>query len=375
MRPDWNRIKTFFVPDKLIRNGETPGDAPIQSVKDFPLEKAVVFPSRFWIPHHKRNLNKMFRKRKLIYPNTVTVGFHILSILGYNDFYILGNDGGVGYAEGIPYPKENEHAVKTRNRNIKRIVLEYVIRLLSKRYKLKVRFWQLEDEKGLKIALLCPMRIGSQRLRDKLLQNISLAERAMIIMKEIEKRNKNVVAIAAVGETELIQLAKKHKVQIFERNQDSLKTDEWKVRWKDWSKRLRERGFDFIIIYISCMPFISKEEFQKSIDFLNTTKRQFIWVLENRGVIWDESLKRIHPKNIAWNNTKTNDPYYTYSSSLSAWKPEFYDDFNNLYKDSDFFVVKKDMKYFDIDTLQDLEIARAYFSTLSRAEKKKSFFI
>src|SRR3989344_6188575 len=186
MRPDWNRIKTFFVPDKLIRNGKTPGDAPIQSVKDFPLEKAVVFPSRFWIPHHKRNIDKMFRKRKLIYPNTVTVGFHILSILGYNDFYILGNDGGVGYAEGIPYPKENEHAVKTRNRDIKRIVLEYVIRLLSKRYKLKVRFWQLEDEKGLKIALLCPMRIGSQRLRDKLLQkigNISLAERAMIIMK------------------------------------------------------------------------------------------------------------------------------------------------------------------------------------------------
>ena len=383
MRADWHRIKTFFVPDKLFENGKVPASIPIKSVKGFPLEKAVIFPSNSWISDYKWSIYNSFRKGKLIFSHTATIGLHLLVLLGYDDFYILGNDGGVGYAKGVSYPKEMEKAVKTKNRDRKRQVLEYVCYLFSKKYKLKIRFWKPEDEKPIKIALLCPMRLGSSRLNSTILKKIgkySLAERGLILMKKIQENNNNnnnnnVTALAAVGDKELIDLANKYKIKVLLRSQESLKTDKWEIRFKGWCEELKKQGFDFVLQFSACMPFMPIEEVQKAIDFLNIYKRDFAAVFENRGVLWDKNKQRFYPKQNVWDNTKTNDPYYTFCPTFSTWKPEFYEDFNYFYKTCGFLIVKKNMDYFDIHDEKDLKIAQAYFITLSKDEKKKLFLI
>jgi hypothetical protein len=107
----------------------------IENIPEFPIEKAVILYSS-QDEFNKKNIKHKIKLNKLVITDTAVLGMHFLTLCGYNDFMLLGHDGGIGYANDVP------NLSKERNMQKFRDELNFVVKQLKKKFKIKVKFYK-----------------------------------------------------------------------------------------------------------------------------------------------------------------------------------------------------------------------------------------
>jgi hypothetical protein len=125
-KPAWDRIRHFVTP--VFVHGEGPGAAPVpvDQIDGVPLDRFLCFRQNQSPPE---KLPKLHEDGRWLFSDTAVLGFHVLLTLGFTDFVLLGHDGGVGYADGVPCEDRG------KNNDDKRAALEMAMTLLKEKFK------------------------------------------------------------------------------------------------------------------------------------------------------------------------------------------------------------------------------------------------
>lgn len=137
--PCWHKIKNFVVPALIFEDGYYENNKyisktiSIENIKNFPINRAIIsYASQE--SFNKSRIESKIKSNKLVVTDTAVMGMHFLTMCGYNDFMLLGHDGGKGYAKDMP------NLSKERNMQDFRDQLNFVIKNLKNKFKIKVRF-------------------------------------------------------------------------------------------------------------------------------------------------------------------------------------------------------------------------------------------
>ncbi len=123
----WNRIKAFVMSAVIYGNKIDDDWVKIDTIPDLPLDRVITFYDDQH-PWDYRAINKSLENGRFINTDTSVMGLHFLVKCGYKDIFLIGHDGGIGYA--------NEVHGSSRNRNLQRFrdIIEFVSNGLMKRH-------------------------------------------------------------------------------------------------------------------------------------------------------------------------------------------------------------------------------------------------
>lgn len=130
----WEKIRTFVLPALVFGDGINDPPVCIEEIPNFPYHRAITF-------YHNQDLwdynevVKNVHNKRLVSVDTAVMGFHFLVLSGYNDFMLLGHDGGVGYVDGVPcvHPERNMQVFRDNMVNL--------IKALKSIYDIRVKFY------------------------------------------------------------------------------------------------------------------------------------------------------------------------------------------------------------------------------------------
>lgn len=134
IRPAWDRIKTFIVPDRLSIGSVV----SMQSWAEFPgvpHERALIFPH---MPntHSPSDIDAVIEDpERLATCNSACAGLHAMGRLGYRQVWVLGCDGGSGYSSLL------HHGGYGTDFGVIRSRMEQIGRLIGAKHGTDVRFW------------------------------------------------------------------------------------------------------------------------------------------------------------------------------------------------------------------------------------------
>lgn len=140
-KSSWHKIKNFVVPAMVFDDGYYKNDnfvnetISVEDIPEFPIEKAIILYSS-QDEFNKKVIEHKIKLNKLVITDTAVFGMHFLTLCGYNDFMLLGHDGGVGYANNMPNLSNKRNMQKFRDE------LNFVIKTLKKKFKIKVKFYK-----------------------------------------------------------------------------------------------------------------------------------------------------------------------------------------------------------------------------------------
>lgn len=133
-KPAWSKIKTFVMSSLLYGDKINDPYVPIDEIKDLPLERVVTF----YEDQHEWDYIKIKEsivKGRFINTDTAVMGLHFLVLSGYKNIFLLGHDGGIGYANGV-------HGIsKKRDLTRFREIIEFVSNEFRNKYSVKIEFY------------------------------------------------------------------------------------------------------------------------------------------------------------------------------------------------------------------------------------------
>jgi hypothetical protein len=125
-KPSWNKIKNFVTPPYLFSKGVDEQPVSIKDIKDFPIQRLLSVNLNQDDFEENIIYNKV-RNNVLVTVDTSIMGLHFLVLSGYKNILLLGHDGGIGYADGVPClsPKRNMQEFRRRIEKFASILKEF----------------------------------------------------------------------------------------------------------------------------------------------------------------------------------------------------------------------------------------------------------
>lgn len=221
------------------------------------------------------------------------------------------------------------------------------------------------------IILIIPARVNSSRIVKKMIRPIYNTNLFEITLKKALQSKIPIENIyAAVGDAELIQIAKNNKINIFYRSTKSINTDGFIINCEkttEWFSDLSKTKKYFMIIN-ACQPFLTVNTINNFIDyFLKSENKSLISVKLNKNYYWN-SDKELNIDNF---DTKNFDSFifntkYVKESYLASHSLQIglLDDIKKKIwlgtfkkNDPELFLVE-DEETFDIDYPWEFEMAK-----------------
>lgn len=203
------------------------------------------------------------------------------------------------------------------------------------------------------ICVVVQARLGSQRVPRKMLKpfaNTTLTEILFEKLKQSKIITSSNIYFSAY-EQELKDIAKKHKINIFNRSQQSANEDNNLQSIYEWHDQL---PYKYVILISACNPLLDIETIDGFIlDFVNAEEEGGFAVFEKKTYYWDKQENPITDwKGASIMNTKVVEPIYEaahclYASRLDIIKDGFWMDTN--YPPKPKLFVMDELEAFDID--------------------------
>ncbi|HLX54247.1 MAG TPA: hypothetical protein VKR58_09915, partial [Aquella sp.] len=130
----WDRIRLFVLPAMVF--GRQINDAPIKinEIDGFPIERVVTFYKDQQDWDNKAEIVASIQSEELLTTDTAVMGLHFLTMCGYQEFMLLGHDGGIGYSD-VP------NVIKDRDMSKFRETIEFVAGEICKKYNTSISFY------------------------------------------------------------------------------------------------------------------------------------------------------------------------------------------------------------------------------------------
>lgn len=130
----WDRIQHFVMPAYLFDDGIDDPPIPLTSIAKLPKHKVIFFEENQDDFAHERIVEKI-NHEKLLTVDTAIMGLHFLVLWGFQDIFLIGHDGGKGYADGVPCLHLNRNMQEFRDR------INFCRQELVKKYQIKITFF------------------------------------------------------------------------------------------------------------------------------------------------------------------------------------------------------------------------------------------
>ena len=203
------------------------------------------------------------------------------------------------------------------------------------------------------VAIVIQARLGSQRVPKKMIKPFAGTTLVDIFLNKVKKCKsfpmKNFYL--SVYEEELIQIGKKHKVNIFNRSKLSAESEGTPMSLMyEWHDKIPHK---YVILISACVPFLTPETIDSFVTkYTQSDKTGMFAVIEKKNYFWNDNYEILTPLTEDVMNTKTvkktfEAAHCLYASKLDTIKQGIWmGDFN---KDEIELVPVKEEECFDID--------------------------
>jgi len=134
-KESWNKIKNFVSPSYVFEDEIDADPVSISNIENFPLYRSIYF-EEDQMDFDKSAIQRKITNKQLLTVDTAIMGLHYLVLAGYKEIFLLGHDGGIGYAEGIPCLKKNRNMQQFRDR------IEFCSKLLRQAHGVRIIFYE-----------------------------------------------------------------------------------------------------------------------------------------------------------------------------------------------------------------------------------------
>jgi N-acylneuraminate cytidylyltransferase len=219
------------------------------------------------------------------------------------------------------------------------------------------------------ICIVVQARLGSERVPSKMIKPFAESNLVDILFKKL-KKIKNIPQsniFLSAHEEELKDIAKENKINIYERSEESAKSEGQPLsEIYEWYNVL---PFKFVILISACNPLLKVETIDSFIDsFIKSEKKGSFAVFEKKTYYWDKNLKPITDwKGSTIMNTKCVDPVYEAAHCLYASKMDWIGE--DLWMDDkspaepELFIMDE-LEAFDIDYDWQFNIAELLYKNI-----------
>ncbi len=186
------------------------------------------------------------------------------------------------------------------------------------------------------VAVVIQARLSSQRIPKKMIKNFAGTTLTDIFLEKIKRCSSFPKSnfYLSVHEQELIDIGKKHGVNIFYRSQESASSEGTPMSLMyEWHNKL---DFKYVVLINACVPFLEPSTIDSFVDgYLNSTKTGMFAVMEKKNYFWNNDGKLLTPLAEDVMNTKTVSKTFEaahclYASRLDTIKDGIWmGDFNN----------------------------------------------
>jgi len=219
-----------------------------------------------------------------------------------------------------------------------------------------------------KIVIVSLLRLASTRVPKKLLELIGDWPLCYWSLSRIDKAAKKAgiehKAIIWPGDEPLIKIVNDLGIDVIERSYESAMGETVETIYEEkWIAPLREK-YNWVAIVNACRPFL---EVDSIVNFLNKVKssdKNLLGVFKRRGWVWNEKYERVIGKGETTLNTKTNAIHFVPAHCYYAYPIEYLGK-PIMINDPELIEIEENIfNSIDIDTPQDLQLARAMYSLM-----------
>lgn len=221
------------------------------------------------------------------------------------------------------------------------------------------------------IAFIVQARLNSQRVPQKMIKpfntkgrNTTLFDLVLDKLLDSEIIPKSNI-VASVHEPELIQIANRKGVSVFERSHSSANEDNSLQRIYEWHDKLPQ--FKYVVLISGCNPLLTTTTIDNfTLNYLKSDKEGAFAVFEKKTYYWNTNGEPITDwKNASIMNTKIVEPIYEaahclYASRLDIIKDGKWMDTN--YPPQPELFVMDELEAFDIDYEWQFNIAEKLYN-------------
>lgn len=206
------------------------------------------------------------------------------------------------------------------------------------------------------IAVIVQARLGSQRVPKKMTRPFAGTTLFDIVLNKLINSNNIPIEniFASINETELINIASKYNVNIFNRSVESAKAETDLQLIYEWHDKLDPK-YEYVVLVSGCNPLLSIHQIDKFyLNFLESNKSNLFATTLKKTYFWDKDGNMIWDRYVASPimNTKLVQPLYEaahclYASRLSTIKNNNF--MVDLTKEKLNLTVIPELEAFDID--------------------------
>lgn len=217
------------------------------------------------------------------------------------------------------------------------------------------------------ICILVQARMGSQRVSRKMLRPFADTTLMDILFNKLTKSTvlpKSNIYLSAY-EDELIDVGKKHGIQIFHRSRESAYAETDMKLIYEWHDRL---PFKYVVLISACNPLLTIETIDNFLQkFIESDREGAFAVFEKKTYYWDQQGKPITDwQGASIMNTKNVQPVYEaahclYASRLDIISEGYWMDTN--YPPQPELFVMQELEAFDIDYEWQFKLGEQLFKT------------
>lgn len=203
------------------------------------------------------------------------------------------------------------------------------------------------------IAIVIQARLGSQRIPQKMIKPFAGTTLTDIFMEKVKKCKSFPIDnfYLSANEPELVDIARKHKINVFLRSRESAMSEGTPMSLMyEWHNKLPHK---YVVLINACVPFLKPETIDSFVEaYVESDKDGMFAVMEKKNYFWDNSGKILTPLTEDVMNTKTVTPTYEaahclYASRLDTIKDGIW--MGDFHKDEIKLFPVEEEEVFDID--------------------------
>jgi len=130
----WDRIEHFVMPSYLFDDGLDAPPVAVASIVNLPQEKIIFF-EKDQDEFETNAIIKKINNDELLTIDTAIMGLHFLTLYGFKEIFLLGHDGGFGYADDVPCLSRERNMQGFRER------IEFCSKELTKKHEATIKFY------------------------------------------------------------------------------------------------------------------------------------------------------------------------------------------------------------------------------------------
>jgi len=169
------------------------------------------------------------------------------------------------------------------------------------------------------VAVIIQARLNSQRIPQKMIKPFAGTTLTDIFMEKVKMCKSFPIDnfYLSANEPELIEIAKKHKINVFLRSHESAMSEGTPMSLMyEWHNKLPHK---YVVLINACVPFLKPETIDSFVEaYIQSDKDGMFAVMEKKNYFWNNSGKILTPLTEDVMNTKTVAPTYEAAHCLYA---------------------------------------------------------